>query len=126
VHHIDKVLFVTFKKHKPHHRVAKCDKRQLFFARVELLLDHREGIHGKVLLLYDNQLLDVILELLILELLEVLGAVDHVLDQLSDFLVELQHIRFAVDKINYRLPLVEKRVSLLLLAASETADHLAD
>ena len=69
----------------------------------------------------------MVFQLIRLDLDYVVAAQDHVLDQLGDLLVELDHIWLLVDKFLDLTPLRELGVSHLPLGtASECADEAAE
>ena len=91
-----------------------------------VLLDLLEGVHAKVLLLDAHELANVVLKLAVLQLLQVVLATNHMLDQLGDFLVEFDYIWFFMHKINNLPPFKKHGVSVhFLLTPSETAYHFA-
>jgi len=117
----------TLKQNIPDHSVTECDESQHVFVGLVVLLHSFKGVHAEVLLLDSNELSNVVLELIVSQLLEVVLAADHVLDQLGDLLVELDHIWLLVNKFNNLLPFSEKSVSVyLLLSTSETSNDLAE
>jgi hypothetical protein len=78
---------------------------------------------AEVLVLDLDEFVDVVLELVGLELAQVVGTQDHVLDQLSDFLVKLYHVGLPVHEVLDRLPVFELVVQLGLLRASSEGRH---
>ena len=57
----------------------------------------------------------MVFKLLGLELFEVVLTQDHMLDELSDFLVEFYHVWFLVDEVLDLLPLLEHDIVVHLL-----------
>ena len=55
----------------------------------------------------------MVFKLVFMELLQVVGAQDHMLDKLSDFLVEFDHVWSSVDKVLDLRPFEELRFSFL-------------
>ena len=82
-----------------------------------------ETFRTKVLLLDFDEFLQMILELSLLELFEVVSAKDHVLDQLGDFLVKLDHIWLSVDEALDGLPVLEQEIVIGLLRATSETVH---
>ena len=70
----------------------------------------------------------MIFQLAVFELFQVIWAADHMLDQLCDLLIELNHVWFAMDEVLDLLPGGEEVVAFdvaLGLAASEAIDDFA-
>ena len=87
----------------------------------------RLGLLAEVLQMELRHLAQVIFQLIRLDLDNVVAAQDHVLDQLGDLLVELDHIWLLVDKFLDLTPFRELGVGHLPLgAASECADEAAE
>jgi hypothetical protein len=121
---VDQLMLASREENIPDHGVAEVDDV------VEVLLAHILCQHlilalkTEVLLLNLDQLRKMILELVVLQLLQIVLTQNHVLDQLSDFLVQLDHIWFPVDEVLDGLPVQE--VGLHLLSTStEGADQFA-
>ena len=57
------------------------------------------GVQAEVLVLYFHQLVQMVLQLPMLQLVQIVLAQDHVLNQLGYFLVELNHIWLFVHKV---------------------------
>ena len=86
-----------------------------------------EAFLAEILLLNLDKLVDVVLELEVSELVEVLIAENHVLNELSDLLVELDDIRLAVDELLNLFPIFKQWVVVGSLGAtSETINGLAE
>lgn len=77
----------------------------------------------EVLLLDLDQLVEMVLQLLSFQLFEVVLAQNHVLDELSDLLVEFDHVRLLVDEILDLLPVLEHVVRVGFLGPSSEAAH---
>ena len=86
------------------------------------------GLVTKVVILDLRYFGQVILELLRLQLLDIVFANDHVLNEYSQLLVELHYIRTPVNEVLNRRPLLELRVLdvSLQLAAAERCDETAE
>ena len=66
---------------------------------LELPQNEFMGSQPKVLVLYFHQLVQMVLQLSVLQLVEIVWAQDHMLNQLSYFLVEFNHIWLFVHKV---------------------------
>lgn len=103
------------------HRVTESDEC-LHTLAVRILRDnHLEGLQAKELLLYFQKFCDVVLELVVLELTFVFWTHDHVLDKLSDLLVELDNIGSLVDEVENVSPLTKGTISICLVLSSSEA-----
>jgi len=72
----------------------------------------------KILILDLHQFVQVILQLAMPQLVEIVLTQNHVLNQLSDFLVELYHIWLSVHKVLDCSPILEERIVVGLLGAT--------
>jgi hypothetical protein len=97
------------------HNVVKVSLAHVFGQSLIL------GLETKILMLYLDKLGQMVLELVVLQLLQIVLTQNHVLDQLCDFLVQLNDIWFPVDEVLDGLPVQE--VGLHLLRASTERTH---
>lgn len=82
---------------------------------------------AEVLLLDFSQLAQMIFQLVRFQLLKVILTQNHVLDKLSNFLVELNNIRFLMNKILNLLPILEHQIVVhFLRTTSERIDEFAE
>lgn len=94
---------------------------------LELPQDLLLGVETEVLGLHLGYLVEMVLELVMLDLIQILFAQYHVLDQLRDLLVELDDVRLSVHEVLHRRPLLELGVlAAFLRTASEGADESAE
>ena len=76
------------------------------------------GRETKILILDLHQFVQVILQLAMPQLVEIICAQNHVLNQLSDFLMEFYHIWLSVHEVLDCSPILEECVVVGLLGAS--------
>ena len=117
------VGFAALVQHVPGHTVADVDDGLEAFARLVVVQHLLLAILTEVLFLDFDQLVEVILQLLSLQLLQVILAQNHVLNQLSDLLVKFDHIWLLMDEVLDLLPVLEHVVSVGFLGASSEAAH---
>ena len=85
------------------------------------------GRETKILILDLHQFVQVILQLAMPQLVEIICAQNHVLNQLSDFLMEFYHIWLSVHEVLDCSPILEECVVVGLLgASSEWVHHFAE
>lgn len=108
--HVDRLQIAALIQDIAHDREAKSNQRQVALAGEVMGLNHAEGVHAEVLQLDLGELANMVLELAVFELLQVLGAKNHVLDELRDLLVELRDVLLLADEVLDFTPRQEHRV----------------
>lgn len=73
------------------------------------------AVQAKVLSLYFDQFVQMILQLVGPQLIQVVFAQDHVLNQLSNLLIELDNVWLAMDEILNSNPFLEHAIVVCLL-----------
>ena len=110
-------------EHIPGHAVADIHDGLETLARLVVVQHLLLAVLPEVLLLDLDQLVEMVLQLLSFQLFEVVLAQNHVLDELSDLLVEFDHVRLLVDEILDLLPVLEHVVRVGFLGPSSEAAH---
>ena len=120
-------MLACFKEDVSYYSEADIDNLLEILVRLELSEDLSMRGKTKIFILDFGQFAQVILQLTLLELVQIVLAQDHVLNQLSDFLVEFDHVWFSVHKVLDRTPIMEQSIIVRLLrATTERVHHLAE
>lgn len=119
-------MLLAFKEHVPNDVEAQINQNLEVLVCLEFGKNLLKAVLAKVLLLDLDELVDMIFQLMTLQLEQIVLTQDHVLDQLGDLLVKLNHIRLSMNKLLNLLPIVKHGVVVgLLSSTSEAVDYLA-
>jgi hypothetical protein len=119
-------MLLAFKEHVPNDVEAQINQNLEVLVCLEFGKNLLKAVLAKVLLLDLDELVDMIFQLMTLQLEQIVLTQDHVLDQLGDLLVKLNHIRLSMNKLLNLLPIVKHGIVVgLLSSTSEAVDYLA-
>jgi hypothetical protein len=120
-------MLVALVKDIPQDIEAKVDQGLQVLVGLVLAQNFLQSFEAKVLLLDLDQLIDMVSQLVTLKLSQVVFAQNHVLDQLDDFLVELDDVGLLMHELLDLLPVFEERViAWALSSTTETVNNLAE
>lgn len=88
---------------------------------LELFHNVIDALHAEILLLDFDEFVQMILQLTLLKLLKIVTAQDHMLNQLSDLLIEFDYVWLSVDEVLNGLPVLEEEVVVGLLRTTSEA-----
>lgn len=124
---VEEIFASCLEEDVAHDTVAEVHDLGEVLVRLEGTEHLRLGLLAEVLLMELRHFAQMVLKLIRLDLDDVVAAQDHVLDQLGNLLVELDHVWLLVDEFLDLTPLRELGVrDLPLSATSESADEAAE